>query len=209
MSIGAAEPRASLQPLEAGPALLVERHDLAVEHKPVERQRRDRAHDLGKAGRAVVAVAGEEPRLAVRRARRGPGSRRAWARTASPSGRTASSAVSASISFDGLRRPPAAAARRARTSSRRMTSPAIAALAQLFHGEPGEHRLAAAARSGSFVAQPSRSLMRSQSFSRLLDLHQGPHAVQLVALSSKRSLPFSRPSSGIADAAPTRPGPTR
>ena len=59
-----AEARASLESLEAGPTLVVQGHDFAVQDQSVERQGGDRAQDLGEAGRAVIAVAGEQPRLA-------------------------------------------------------------------------------------------------------------------------------------------------
>ena len=51
MSSARVQPGALLEPLEAGPSRLVEHHDLAVEDQPVERQRGERARDLGKRGR--------------------------------------------------------------------------------------------------------------------------------------------------------------
>ena len=179
---------AVLQSLEHGPPRLVRHHQLAIEDEPFVRERDEGARNLGERPRDVVAVARDEPR------------------PASPPLSPSADTVPVELQLEQpprLRERSLARLREHRLgflerhgAARRLEAlelldhrrrPVLASL-QLVDGQAGEHgfgRQRPVFRDVAVLLLDEQPLLLA-----LLELHQGPLTVELVATQLEEELPF-------------------
>jgi hypothetical protein len=195
---------ASLQSLEVGAALFVQRHHLAVEQQTRERQGRHRAQNLRECGAAVVAVPGEELRVAAGPDRQDPVTVELGLEEPVLAGEGAVGGLR-QHEERGLRldRVPRCLELDQLAADRlRLVRPG----AELLHGEPAQHRLGR--ELASVLAGPRVPLLDEEPvLLALLELHQRPHPMELVSLELEQEFAVGEPRERIAHRKPLAPIP--